>query len=120
LAVEAFNGSAFGQEGETALGVYRLSYDTAAYMTITQADGGGVTFNSVSDGTAGFTFSDPVSINASALNFTGTLVYGINFNDTTPTFTASTGRGNAFIRVGDWYTQKNCNPRLGIIGFQFK
>ncbi|MFH1739426.1 MAG: hypothetical protein ABIH23_10505, partial [bacterium] len=43
-------------------GVFKLPYDAAAYMTITQADGGGVTFDSVSDGTPGFAFSDKVDI----------------------------------------------------------
>lgn len=44
-------------------GVLKHSYDTAAYWTATQSDGGAVTFNSVSDGTPGFVFSDPVEIN---------------------------------------------------------
>ena len=35
-----------------------LYKDAAAYMTITQADGGGITFDSVSDGTAQFTFNE--------------------------------------------------------------
>lgn len=39
-------------------GVLKHSYDAAAYWTATQADGGMVTFNSVSDGTAGFNFAD--------------------------------------------------------------
>lgn len=38
------------------------SYDTAAYWTATVADAGGVTFDSVSDGTPGFAFSDVVTI----------------------------------------------------------
>jgi hypothetical protein len=42
--------------------VIKQMYDAAAYYTITQADAGGVTFNSVSDGTAGFDFSDPATI----------------------------------------------------------
>ncbi len=42
--------------------VLKQAYDAAAYWTATQADGGGVTFDSVSDGTAGFTFSDPVTV----------------------------------------------------------
>jgi hypothetical protein len=46
-------------------GVLKLAYDAAAYMTITQADAGGVTFDSVSDGTAGFAFSDAVAITSS-------------------------------------------------------
>ena len=41
-------------------GVITGAYDSAAYWTATQADGGGVTFDSVSDGTASFTFGDPV------------------------------------------------------------
>lgn len=41
--------------------VLTIKYDAAAYMTITQANGGAVTFDSVSDGTAGFKFSDPVT-----------------------------------------------------------
>jgi hypothetical protein len=41
-----------------------LAYDALAYMTITQADGAGVTFASVSDGTAGFTFSQSTSFTA--------------------------------------------------------
>ncbi len=52
-------------------GVVKHAYDAAAYYTITQADAAGVTFDSTSDGTAGFTFADPVSI-ASALYFSGT------------------------------------------------
>ena len=61
-----YNGTNFTSDGETSAGVYKFSFDAAAYFTITQADGGGVTFNSVSDGTAGFTFSDPVILNAAA------------------------------------------------------
>ncbi len=104
---EVFNGTAFGQEGETATGVYRWSYDSTDYVTLTITNAGTATFNHVSGGTAGFIFSNPVSINASALNFTGSVTYGVNFNNATPVFTASTGRGNAFFRVGDWYTQKD-------------
>lgn len=44
-------------------GVLKLAFDTLAYMTITQADGAGITFASVSDGTAGFTFSQAVALN---------------------------------------------------------
>ena len=43
--------------------VLKLAFDAAAYMTITQADAGAVTFDSVSDGTAGFAFSDPITGN---------------------------------------------------------
>lgn len=42
-------------------------YDAAAYWTATQANAAGVTFNSVSDGTAGFTFSDDVTFSTSIL-----------------------------------------------------
>lgn len=41
------------------------AYDAAAYWTASQADAGGVNFNSVSDGTAGFSFSDPVQFGGS-------------------------------------------------------
>ena len=41
-------------------GVLKLWVDALAYMTITPNDGGGITFDSVSDGTAKFTFSDIV------------------------------------------------------------
>lgn len=44
--------------------LFTHSYDAAAYWTATQADAAGVTFNSTSDGTAGFTFSDAVTFSA--------------------------------------------------------
>lgn len=53
-------------------GVLKHAYDAAAYWTATQADGGSVTFNSVSDGTAGFAFSDNVAITGT---LTGQTVY---------------------------------------------
>ncbi len=52
-------------------GVFKHAYDAAAYYTITQADAGGVTLNGVSDGTASFTFSDPVNLSA-IMTFSGT------------------------------------------------
>jgi hypothetical protein len=42
-------------------GVVKHAVDAAAYWTATQADAAGVTFDSTSDGTAGFAFSDPVT-----------------------------------------------------------
>jgi hypothetical protein len=39
--------------------VLKQSFDALAYWTATVADGGGVTFAAVSDGTASFTFSQP-------------------------------------------------------------
>lgn len=43
-------------------GVGTFRFDDLAYTTITQADGAGVTFDSVSDGTAGFTFNDSITV----------------------------------------------------------
>jgi hypothetical protein len=40
--------------------VFTSKFDAAAYWTATQADEGGATFDSVSDGTPGFTFLDPI------------------------------------------------------------
>jgi len=45
---------------ENICSVFKHSIDVAAYWTATVADGGAVTFASVSDGTAGFTFSQPI------------------------------------------------------------
>jgi len=42
-------------------GVLKHGFDAAAYWSATQADGGLVTFNSVSDGTPGFTFLDQIT-----------------------------------------------------------
>ena len=50
--------------GATITGVFTNKYDAAAYWTATVADGAGVTFDSVSDGTAAFAFSDPVTVSA--------------------------------------------------------
>ncbi len=47
---------------QVTAGVIKHAIDAAAYWTATQADAGGVTFDSVSDGTAGFAFSDKVDI----------------------------------------------------------
>lgn len=44
----------------TVTGLFTHKYDAAAYWTATQADAGGVTFNSTSDGTPGFIFADPI------------------------------------------------------------
>jgi len=41
------------------------AYDAAAYWTATQADAGGVTFDSTSDGTPSFTFNDETAISFS-------------------------------------------------------
>jgi hypothetical protein len=60
---ETIDNSVDGTVNITAA-VLKHGYDSAAYWTATQADGGAVTFNSTSDGTAGFVFSDPVEINA--------------------------------------------------------
>lgn len=54
-------------------GVFKQAYDAAAYWTATQADGGAVTFNSVSDGTAGFTFSDLITASAGITSSNATL-----------------------------------------------
>jgi len=43
-------------------GVLKHAYDAAAYWTATQADAGAVTFDSVSDGTPSFAFSDKVTV----------------------------------------------------------
>ena len=43
-------------------GVIKHQYDAAAYWTATQADAAAVTFNSVSDGTPGFAFSDKIDL----------------------------------------------------------
>ncbi|MCP4645778.1 MAG: hypothetical protein GY851_35360 [bacterium] len=57
------------QFGKLGLGVaadgtaqLKLAFDAAAYMLVTQADAAAVTFDSVSDGTAGFAFSDAVTV----------------------------------------------------------
>jgi len=42
-------------------GALGICYDAGAYFTITQADGGPVTLNSVSDGTPGIIFVDPTT-----------------------------------------------------------
>ncbi len=82
-------------------GVLKLAYDAAAYMTITQADGAGVTFDSVSDGTAGFAFSDAVAVTgvvtikydaAAYMTITQADAGGVTFasvSDGTPLFTFS-------------------------------
>lgn len=49
---------------QVTTGVVKHAYDAAAYWTATQANAGGVTFASVSDGTAGFTFSQPVTFSS--------------------------------------------------------
>lgn len=54
--------------------VLTVKYDALAYMTITQANAAGVTFDSVSDGTAGFAFSDPVTVNAATTAASGLTV----------------------------------------------
>jgi hypothetical protein len=45
-------------------GVLKHAYDSAAYWTATQADGGAVTLDSVSDGTPSFTISDPLILSS--------------------------------------------------------
>jgi len=52
---------------EITSNIIQHSFDAAAYWTATQADGGGVTFASVSDGTAGFTFSQDVTFSANII-----------------------------------------------------
>ena len=47
---------------EFGAAVLKHAYDSAAYWTATQDDGGAVTFDSVSDGTPGFYFSDVVNL----------------------------------------------------------
>jgi hypothetical protein len=42
--------------------IFKQLYDSAAYYTITQANAGAVTFNSVSDGTPGFWFVDALHL----------------------------------------------------------
>jgi predicted aconitase with swiveling domain len=49
-------------------GVLKHAVDALAYWTATQADGGAVTFDSVSDGTPGFTFSDATTFSATMQN----------------------------------------------------
>jgi hypothetical protein len=43
-------------------GEFKFSYNLGNYMKITQAENGGVTFDSVSSGTAGFLFNDSVTV----------------------------------------------------------
>lgn len=49
-----------------------IKYDAQAYARVTQANGGGVIFNSFSDGAPGFAFLDPVTITGT-LGVTGEL-----------------------------------------------
>lgn len=56
---------------EIGSGVLKHAVDAAAYWTATQADAGSVTFDSVSDGTSGFAFSDPVSVTGDITATTG-------------------------------------------------
>jgi hypothetical protein len=82
--------------GSTTTGVIKGAYDVAAYWTATQADGGGVTLNSVSDGTAGFTFSDPVTVNLAT--GTGLTVSG------TPTKVLSAGSYGSKLNLAEGAT----------------
>lgn len=68
---ETIDNATNGQIAVTA-GVFKHLVDSAAYWTATQADGAGVTFDSVSDGTAGFTFSDALSIPKATVTQTAT------------------------------------------------
>jgi len=82
-------------------GVLKHAFDAAAYWTATQADGGAVTFASVSDGTAGFAFSQKVDITgvlkvlfdaAAYMTITQADAAGVTFasvSDGTPKFTFS-------------------------------
>lgn len=60
-----YNGSSFEGAGgdETAVGIYKWSYDATDYVTLTIANNGAATFDHVSGGTAGFVFSDPITLN---------------------------------------------------------
>jgi len=105
-SLEVYDGSAFGREGETAAGVYKYQFDAAAYFTATIADGAGVTFNATSDGTANFTFADPVILNATAgchlqLGATATAALTIGGGASATKLTTATADKN----FGGFYTQ---------------
>jgi hypothetical protein len=67
--------------------VFKQAYDDAAYWTATVANGGAVTFDDVSDGTAGFTFSDPATITLAVTTAGGTSGLYSNVNHTTNALT---------------------------------
>jgi hypothetical protein len=74
-----------GVVGATSItGVLTVKFDAAAYMTVTVADGGAVTFADVSDGTAGFAFSQ-------VTNFTAGLNINTNYITVLPDATATIG-----------------------------
>jgi len=53
--------------------VIKHALDANDYWTVTQANSGGVTFDSTSAGTASFTFNDPVTVTNSTASTTATL-----------------------------------------------
>jgi hypothetical protein len=80
---ESIDNSTNGTIALTAA-VLKLAFDAAAYMTVTVADGGAVTFADVSDGTAGFTFSQ-------AVDFTAGVKINTNYITVLPDATATIG-----------------------------
>jgi hypothetical protein len=88
--------------GSSTQGTFKQSYDAAAYWTATQADGGGVTFNSISDGTARFSFSDPLSFDSS---------YSDHIIDIQP---ATSLGDNKAIYIGTWGTEAEFNDGGGL------
>jgi hypothetical protein len=77
-------------------GVFKHGIDALAYWTATQADGGAVTFNSTSDGTAGFTFSDLVTFSAGIDIGTSQSIVG------TTAMTIGSGAQTLAINSSDW------------------
>lgn len=71
-------------------------YDALAYWTATQANAGGVTFNSTSDGTAGFTFSDLVTTSAGINLGTSQSLVG------TTAMTIGSGAQTLYLNSSDW------------------
>jgi len=87
--------------------VVKSAYDAAAYWTATQADGAAVTFDSVSDGTASFTFSDAVNVDGN-VDVDGNI-------DVTGNLSAGASQGSMFkstLAAGETYS--------GTTGHKFK